>query len=162
MKDEKTIRNTLLNFLKGGNAYMPFSEIVSDFPEKAMNTTFPNGTYTPWDLLEHIRITQWDILDFIRNSNYKEISWPDDYWPPKNKKAKKKDWQNTISQYQQDLIELEKIIKDPKTDLYIKIPHGDGQTIFKEILLIIDHSAYHLGEFAIMRQVMETWGKGHK
>lgn len=162
MNNEKIIRDTLLAFLKGGNAYMPFSEIVSQFPESEMNKTFPNGTYTPWDLLEHIRITQWDILNFIQNSDYKEISWPDDYWPPKGKKATKKDWEKTISQYQKDLLELEKIVKDPKTDLYSKISHGDGQTIFREIILIVDHTSYHLGEFAIMRQVMDTWNKVHK
>jgi hypothetical protein len=126
-----------------------------------MNTLFPNGNYTPWHLLEHIRITQWDILEFITNPNYKEISWPDDYWPKKNKKVTKKEWENTINQYQKDNQMLQKIVSNPKTDLYAKIPHGTGQTIFKEILLVCDHNAYHLGEFAIMRQVMGTWDKKH-
>ncbi len=161
MKEDKHIRETLLSFLQGGNAYMPFSEIVSDFPEEQMNVLFPNGTYTPWALLEHIRITQWDILDFIKNPNYQEMSWPNDYWPKSKNKATKKDWEKTVSQYKEDLAELEKIVKNPKTDLYAKIPKGTGQTIFREILLVCDHNAYHLGEFAIMRQVLKTWGKNH-
>lgn len=162
MDNDTAIRETLLSFLKGGNAYMPFSEIVSNFPEKQINTSFPNGTYTPWQLLEHVRITQWDILDFITNPNYQEISWPDDYWPAKTKKATKKDWKKTIEKYQKDNLSLQKIVKNPKTDFYSKIPHGTGQTIFREILLICDHNAYHLGEFAIMRQVMNTWPRNHK
>jgi len=159
MSDDKTIRETLVAFLKGGNAYMPFSEVVSDFPEAHMNDIFPNGTYTPWYLLEHTRITQRDIVDFIRNSNYKERLWPDDYWPQKDKKATKKEWEKTLSQYEEDKSTLEKIVKDPKTNLYSKIPQGTGQTIFREIMLVVDHNAYHLGEFAIMRQVMKTWNK---
>ncbi|HSX09954.1 MAG TPA: DinB family protein [Candidatus Saccharimonadales bacterium] len=159
MKNEKVIRDTLLMFLKGGQAYSPFSEIIANFPEAHMNDIFPNGTYTPWHLLEHIRRTQFDILDFIINSDYQERSWPDDYWPAKSEKATQKEWDKTISDYEKDRQALEKIIKDPKTDLYAKIPHGSGQTILKEIILIVDHASYHLGEFSIMRQVMNTWNK---
>jgi len=161
MKEDSHIRETLISFLQGGNAYMPFPEIVSDFPEKQMNVLFPNGTYTPWALLEHMRITQWDILDFIKNPDYQEMSWPNDYWPAKKVKATQKEWDHTIAQYEKDKKELEKIVKDPRTDLYKKIPQGTGQTVFKEILLVCDHSAYHLGEFAIMRQAMKTWSKSH-
>ena len=162
MNSDKILREHLFSLLRGGNAYMPFSEAVADFPQKHMNTIFPNGTYSSWDLLEHIRITQWDILDFMKNPNYKEITWPDDYWPPKEKKATKKEWEQTIKQFQNDLEELQKIAKNPKTDLYAKIPHGTGQTILREILLVADHNAYHIGEFTIMRQAMKTWPKNHK
>ena len=161
MNPDSAIREQLITLLKGGEAHMPLKEAASEFPEKYINTLFPNGTYSPWALLEHIRITQWDILDFIRNPNYAEISWPDDYWPQKNKKATKKEWDNSLSQFEKDVLELEKIVKNPKTDLYVKIPHGDGQTILREILLVTDHNAYHIGEFAIMRQAMKTWGKDH-
>lgn len=161
MKNDSVIRDTLITFLKGGNAYMPFSEVISKFPEEKMNTFFPKGAYTPWHLIEHIRITQWDILDFIKNPKYQEISWPDDYWPSKDKKATKKEWNQTIKEYQKDNLELQKIVIDSKIDLYSKIPHGTGQTIFREIFLVCDHNAYHLGEFAIMRQAMDTWGKSH-
>jgi DinB superfamily len=161
MKQDTIVREHLLLLLKGGNAYMPFKEAVADFPVSKMNTIFPNGTYTPWHLLEHIRITQWDILDFIRNPDYQYITWPDDYWPKKSEKATKKIWDHTIAQYEEDLEALKKIVKDPDTALYIKIPHGKGQTILKEMFVVADHLAYHTGEFAIMRQVMGTWGEKH-
>jgi len=161
MDQDKIVRDHLLSLLKGGNAHMPFADAVADFPEDHMNTIFPNGTYTPWHLLEHIRRTQWDILDFIVNSNYQELSWPDDYWPQKNENATQKTWDKTVAQFESDLKELQKIVKNPKTDLYVKIPHGDGQTILREILLVADHTSYHIGEFAIMRQVMGTWRGDH-
>lgn len=162
MDSDIIVREHLLSLLKGDNAHMTFKDATANFPEKAMNTTFPNGTYTPWDLLEHIRITQWDILNFIQNPNYKEMSWPNDYWPPKDKKATKKDWEDTLKQFEKDSKELGKIVSDSKIDLYAKISHGSGQTVFREILLVADHNAYHIGEFAIIRQVMGTWGKDHE
>jgi hypothetical protein len=162
MKNDTELRNHLFTLLKGGNAHMTLFDAVESFPEKYMNTLFPNGSYTPWDLLEHMRHTQWDILDFMTNPNYKEMHWPDDYWPPAGKKATAADWQKTITQFRKDSEELQKMVKDKKVDLFAKIPHGDGQTVLREILLVTDHNAYHIGEFAIMRQVMKTWGKDHE
>ena len=162
MDNEKALRAHLLSLLKGANAHMDLAEAVSDFPEEQMNKTFINGTYSAWGLLEHIRRAQWDILDFIRNPNYKEMEWPRDYWPEKGKIATRRDWGATIAGYKKDLKQLELIVRDPKTELYSKIPKGTGQTVLREILLVADHNAYHIGEFAIMRQVMGTWGRSHK
>jgi hypothetical protein len=162
MNSDVMIREELINLLKGGNAHMSLREAVKDFPEEKINTVFPNGTYSAWDLLEHIRITQWDILNFIINSNYKEISWPDAYWPEKDKLAIKREWEKTILQFEKDNLALGKIVKNSETDLYAKIPHGDGQTILREILVVSDHNSYHIGEFAITRQAMKTWEKNHQ
>ncbi len=162
MNKDKILREQLQSLLKGGNAHMTFLEMVEDFPLDKINAVFPNGTYSPWHLLEHLRISQWDILDFIKNPKYKYMEWPKDYWPPEGKKAGKNEWEKTIESFEKDSEELRKIVKNPKTDLYKKIPWGEGQTILREILLTCDHSAYHIGEFAIMRQAMKTWGKDHR
>ena len=159
MIDDEQIREQLISLLRGGHAHMPLKEAVAGFPVKNMNTPFPNGTYSAWDLLEHIRITQFDILDFIINPKYKEISWPDNYWPPKGKKATKKDWIKTLVQFEKDNLRLQKLIKNNKTDLLRKL--ANEQTVFREILVVCDHNSYHIGEFAIMRQADKTWGKGH-
>ncbi len=156
------IRDELIFLLTRGNAHMSFEEAVADFPDDAMNTRFPNGEYTPWHLLEHMRLTQWDILDFIRNPEYQEREWPADYWPPRDKRAAREDWDNTIRGFLSDRHALEALVADSATDLNAPIPHGSGQTIAREILVVSDHNAYHTGEFAIMRQVMGTWGKSHQ
>jgi len=162
MSKDKALRDELVFLLAKGNAHMSFADAVADFPEETINSLFPNGTYTPWALLEHIRITQKDIVDFIQNADYQEKSWPLDYWPKTKTLATKEDWENTLKHVEQDNKSLQKIINDPKNDLYTKIPHGTGQTLLREALVVADHNAYHLGEFAIMRQVMETWPKSHK
>ena len=160
-KKDKIVREHLLELLKGGNAHMTLNEAVKDFPEKEMNTKFPNGNYSPWHLLEHIRLTQADILEFIVSDHYTEKDWPKDYWPQKDKKGTEKDWNNTLAAINKDTKELERLVKDPKSNLYTKLPNGTGQTLLREILLVTDHNAYHIGEFAIMRQTMGTWGKRH-
>lgn len=162
MDKDKILREHLLSLLKGGNAHMTLDEAVKNYPVSMINVKFPKGTYSPWHLLEHIRITQNDILDFVRNSKYKEIEWPKEYWPPENKKATEKEWKKTISQFSADLKALQKIVLNPKTNLYAPISWGTGQTMLREIILVADHSAYHIGEFAIMRQVMGAWDISHK
>lgn len=156
------IKNELSFLLLKGNAHMTFEEAVSDFPMDKINTIFPKGEYTFYHLLEHIRRTQADILNFIKSKDYKEPHWPDDYWPEKSKRATEDEWENTIGSFLKDREELNNIINDPATDLYAKIAHGTGHTIFREILVVSDHNAYHIGEFAIMRQELEVWGKSHK
>jgi hypothetical protein len=137
---------------------MPFEEAVKDFPMEAINTAFPNGTYTPWALLEHMRLTQWDILDYVRNPEYQHREWPGEYWPPEGKHVTPQDWDATIAGFLADRLELERMVEDPDTQLYAKIPWGGDHTFLREVLIVSDHNAYHLGEFAIMRQVMDTWG----
>jgi hypothetical protein len=156
MRGDKALREQLAIFL-GTQAHMSLADAVKGFPLKDMNVRPPNVPYTFWHLLEHIRIAQWDIIDFIKNPDYEELEWPLGYWPAKNATATKKDWDETIARYRSDLKEIIALVKNPRTDLHAKIPHGDGQTILREAILIVDHSAYHIGEFAILRQVVTNW-----
>ena len=159
MKEDIYLRKELVFQLEKGNAHMPFEEAIAHFPEKKMNVFFTNGDYSFWHVLEHIRRTQHDILDFIINTNYKEIEWPEDYWPKKSQLATREEWNTTIEQFLQDREQLKNLILDSKTELYTKIKWGTGQTFMREVLVVIDHNAYHIGEFAIMRQVLDAWDK---
>ena len=161
MDDEKIVRAQLISFLKGGNAHLDFDEAIADFPIHEINNTVKDGKFTPWQLLEHMRIAQWDILDYIRNPDYKEMEWPKDYWPEKSRNATEKDWHKTIADFKKDSEELQGIVKDPKTNLFSNVANGDDATIVREILLVVDHNAYHIGQFAMMRRAMGTWGKDH-
>jgi hypothetical protein len=157
MDEDAILREQLLALLRGGNAHMPFDEAVADFPVGAINARPPNVPYSPWHLLEHMRITQWDILEFIQNPDHVSPKWPEGYWPALNAQANELRWFETISNFQADLSDLEEIVKNPATHLCAPITHAPGYTIFREILLVSDHNAYHVGEFAILRQVMGTW-----
>jgi hypothetical protein len=154
------LRQHLLNLLQGNDAHMPFEEAVTQFPPEQMNARAPHVSYTPWHLLEHLRIAQWDILEFIRNPAYVSPAWPEGYWPSQEAQTDETGWKRTIASFQADLQALQDLVTDPTTDLMKPLPHGAGQTILREILLVADHNAYHIGEFAILRQVMQTWPMG--
>jgi DinB superfamily len=157
MGTDDVVRQQLLALLRGGQAYMPFDQAIADFPLARINDYPPQVAYTPWHLLEHLRIAQWDILEFIRNPAHISPPWPEGHWPPPDARADEQAWANTIAAFRADLHALEALVADPATDLYTEIPHAPGYTILREILVVADHNAYHTGEFAILRQVMQTW-----
>ena len=139
---------------------MPFEAAVADFPAEGINRKVPDADYTPWHLLEHIRFAQVDILDYIRDRTYLEPTWPDEYWPPRDASATPTEFQATVEAFQRDRAALRDLVADPATDLFAVIPDTPDHTIFREIRIIGAHNAYHIGEFAILRQVMGTWPPG--
>ncbi len=162
MEPDYLLREQLAELLSHSHAHSSFEESVAEYPMARINDHFPNGEYSAWGLLEHLRLAQWDILDFIRNPQYQERAWPQGYWPAPDQQATPDDWQRTIQAFQADQQALLEIIKDPYTDLWAPIPHGTGQTVAREIMVVADHNAYHIGEFAVMRQAMNTWGPSHR
>lgn len=155
---DSLIRSQLVNLLTVRQAHMSLEDAVKGFPATHFNTKPTNVEYSFWHLLEHIRIAQWDILDYSRNPQYKHIEWPRDYWPAKDTLTDQAGWNRTLDQLTADRDTLVALIQDPKSDLYAAIPHGsDGHTILREILVVAQHNSYHLGEFAILRQVMGLW-----
>jgi hypothetical protein len=157
MGNDSALRRQLLDLLRGGHAHMSFDDAVEAFPPGQLDD-FPAGVgYTPWHLLEHVRIAQWDILMFIRDPHHISPAWPEGYWPPTEAKAGEADWQATLAGFRADHHALEEIVADPRTDLTGDLPHAPGYSILREILVVSDHNAYHIGEFAILRQVMHTW-----
>jgi len=157
MNQDHVVREHLLYLLRGGGAHMSFDDAVADFPLELINVKPPNVPYTPWHLVEHLRITQWDILEFVRNPHHVSPTWPDGYWPDQNAQADAAAWNNSLAAFKADLQAMQALVSDPDTDLYVPIPHGEGQTVLREALLVADHNAYHIGELGILRQVMQAW-----
>ena len=108
-------------------------------------------------LLEHLRLAQWDILEFSRNPKHVSPPWPAGYWPkgaaPPNSAA----WNKSIQQFRRDLKAMQALVANPKTDLFARIPWGEGQTILREALLVADHNAYHVAQLVDVRRLLEAW-----
>jgi len=153
------VREQLLDLLRGGNAHMDFTEAIDHFPLELINAQLPTSDYTPWRLLEHIRIAQWDILEFIRDAQHVSPAWPKGHWPPEGKMAGPSEWEQTIARFRRDLQDMQALVEDTHTDLLASLPHAPGYTILREVLVLADHNAYHLGEFALMRQVIGAWSQ---
>jgi hypothetical protein len=151
------VREQLVKLLSWEDAHLGFDAAVAGIPP-ALRGTAPSGLpYSPWQLVEHLRITQHDILDFCRNPDYEEMSWPKDYWPKTASPPSAKAWDESLSGFRKDRSELEKLARDESVDLESPIPHGTGQTYLRELVLVADHTAYHLGELVVVRRLLGVW-----
>ncbi len=159
---DRVIREQLIALLRGGNAHMTFDEALAAFPPEYINRKPRNINYTFWHLLEHMRIAQRDILEFIRDPDYVSPEWPEGFWPPITRKADEQQWKKTIRSFKKDLKSVEHIVQDSEAEIFTPIPHAKKYTIFREILLVADHNAYHISELITLRQIMgieppDTW-----
>lgn len=150
MDKDKLLRQHLLELLDGESAHISLESVLNDFPVERINVRI-GDSHTAWELLEHIRLAQWDILDFSVNPDYKEMTFPDDYWP--KDEGTPESWRRSVEQTLADLQSMRDLVADENTDLYAPIAHGSGQTILREAMLVADHNAYHLGQIVMLRDL---------
>ncbi len=154
---DSSIREHLTKLLSWEDAHISFEAAVTDLPVHLQGTNPASLPYSPWQLVEHLRITQADILDFCRNPKYRELKWPDDYWPSSASPPDSTAWDTSVREFLRDRAGLQDLSKDPKITLEARIPHGEGQTYLREILLAADHAAYHIGELVVVRRLLGAW-----
>ena len=157
MEHDALLRKQLISLLTENNAHAGFEDAVKDMPVKLRGQVPKGAEHSPWQLLEHLRIAQWDILDFSRNPDYETLKWPDDYWPKSPEPPTEKSWDQSVHSFRHDLKELCDLVSDKSTDLFAKIPHGEGQTVLREALLTADHNAYHVGQLILIRRLLGAW-----
>jgi hypothetical protein len=157
MKNDSALRQHLLSLLKGGNAHADFDAAVKDLPVDVRGKRPQGAEHSPWEILEHLRIAQWDILEFSRDAHHQSPKWPEGYWPSTQAPQGATEWNKSVQSFRKDLKGMCDLVADEKTDLFAKIPHGDGQTVLREALLLADHNAYHLGELVLVRRLLGAW-----
>lgn len=157
MKNDKSLREHLLYLLTDGGAHVNFDAAVKDLPASLRGKKPKGAQHSPWEVLEHLRITQWDILEFTRNPKHRSPEFPKGYWPSSQTPPNEKAWEKSAASFRADLKAMTDLVTNESTDLFAKIPHGDGQTVLREALLVADHNAYHLGELVLLRRLLEAW-----
>ena len=157
MTNDTAIRQHISRLLAWEEAHAGFDSAVDGIPVSARGAKPDRLPYSPWQLLEHLRRTQHDILDFCRNPHYEELKWPDDYWPEAAAPSSDAAWDDSIAEFRKDREALQQMATDPGVELTAAIPHGTGQTYLRELLLVADHSAYHVGELIIVRRLLGIW-----
>lgn len=157
MSDEKTFRKLLLNQLDGGQAHVDFYQATQGLTYKQAGIKVEGVPHTIWELIEHIRIAQKDIVVFCKNPDYEALDWPDDYWPKSNAPNSSDDFNKSVRKVLDDLQEMKDLITDPENNLTTSFAHGDGQTLFREALLILEHNSYHIGQIVLIRRLMGSW-----
>ena len=154
---DAAVRQHVVDLLKGGSAHVHFADALEGFPSNKRGTFAQGLPHTGWQLLEHARIAQWDILEFSRNPKHVSPGFPEGYWPKTPGPPSDAEWEKSVQAFDRDLREMVELVKNPRTDLYAKIPHGDGQTILREALVLADHNAYHLGQLVDLRRALGAW-----
>ena len=154
---DRSLRQHLVDLLKGGNAHVRFEEVIAGIPPKLRGQKLPGLPHSPWMLIEHMRIAQRDILEFSRNQNHSSPDWPEGYWPKTKAPPSSAIWNASIKNFRKDLKAMQNLVTNPKTDLYARIPWGEGQTILREALLVADHNVYHLAQLVDTRRLLGAW-----
>ena len=157
MDDEhdQSLREHLTSLLQGRNAHISFDDFVKDFPVEKCGQRIEGLPYTSWQVLEHMRIAQWDILEFSRDANHVSPKWPEGYWPKSTDVGNAELWADSVKKFRADAKQMETLVES-STDLFARIPHGSGQTILREALLVADHNSYHLGVLLVMSRLLKS------
>ncbi len=151
------MREIVARLLDWEDAHAGFDKVLEGLHRDFRGQAPAGLPYSPWQLLEHLRITQADILDFCLNPDYRERSWPDDYWPKNASPPSAAAWNESVAGFRQDREALKRIALDPKVDLLAKVPAGKDRTYLRELLLAADHTAYHLGQLVVVRRALGAW-----
>jgi hypothetical protein len=155
---EKDLREHLVNFLKGRGAHVDFDRAIAELPTDARGKVPEGAPHSPWDILEHLRIAQWDILEFSRKPDHVSPDWPRGYWPENHEPPSRDAWDASVEAFKSDLQAMIDLVRDESSDLFTPFPHGEGQTLLREALLVADHNAYHIGEMVVVRRLLGVWG----
>jgi hypothetical protein len=154
---DRALRKHLTELLDGGSAHLKFDKAVAGIPPKLRAAKPAGAPHSPWQLVEHLRIAQWDVLEFSRNPEHVSPEWPKAYWPDREAPPTAKAWESSIKKFKADLAAMKKLVSNRHTDLFAPIPHGEGQTVLREALLVADHNAYHLGQLVLLRRLLGAW-----
>ncbi|HWQ34046.1 MAG TPA: DinB family protein [Blastocatellia bacterium] len=153
----RQLRELLARQLDWEDAHVGYSRAVSDFPVELRGVTPPGLAHSGWQLIEHLRQAQFDILDFCVNPGYVEPASMAEYWPANAAPLNDSEWATSVERFQGDLRSLKALALDDTLDLFAAIPHGTGQTYLRELLLVADHNAYHVGQLVAVRQALNCW-----
>jgi hypothetical protein len=154
MMDDSKVREQLVYSLRGKGAHMSFDQAVKGLPLAVVGKRVPGLAHTAWQLVYHLWITQWDILEFSRDPAHTSPAWPAEYWPAKDAPASEGAWNETVEKFRADLAAMIELVRDGGSDLLAPFPHGEGQTLLREAILLIDHNSYHVGQLVDMRRLL--------
>jgi hypothetical protein len=155
--DERVLRKEVVKLLRKGQAHVTLEKALEGLPAGLRNLRPAPPVHSVWEELEHMRLAQEDILRYSLDPGWKSPEWPRGYWPAEGTALTETAWEKTVAGFRADLDEVTALVEDAKRDLTAGIPHGEGRTLLRQVLLIADHNAYHLGEIVQARKMLAAW-----
>ncbi len=147
-------REQLVQQLEGGQAYLKIEELLEEIEFEDLGKRPAGLPYSFYEQFSHIRVAQYDILDFTRNSDYEQMVWPDEYWPLTAEPESEEEWEQLKKSFFKERDEVMNLILDHANGLNKPLEHGDGETLLREALLVLQHNAYHTGQLAIIYRLL--------
>ncbi len=157
MSSDAALREHLSKLLDWQDAHVAFDAVFKNWPIKLRGVRPKGAAHSAWQLVEHMRLAQWDILEFSRDPKHISPEFPAGYWPASEAPPSSACWEKSLRAFRRDLKAMQKLVRNPRTKLFSPIPHGQGQTLFREAVLIADHNAYHLGQLVLLRRLLGAW-----
>jgi len=154
------LRQLLVRQLEGGHAYAAFADAIGDLPAQLRGVTPDGAAHSPWQVLEHLRISQWDIVDFCRNPGHRSPTWPAGYWPENPEPPDAGAWDASLREFERELAAMKALLEDPSQDLFAKIEHPEAQahhTLAREAMVLSEHNGYHTAELILLRRLLGVW-----
>jgi uncharacterized damage-inducible protein DinB len=155
--NDSTLRQNLVELLRGGHAHLTPEQALDGLSPELRNVRPANNSHSVWETLEHMRLAQEDILRYTIDDSWVSPDFPAGYWPKETGELTEEAWKASIDGFFADLEAIIKLVEDRKLDLTAEIPHGEGQTYLREVLLVADHNAYHLGQVVQIRKALRAW-----
>lgn len=150
------LREHLVKSLKGGQAFVLFKKALAGIRPELRNVRPNKELHSIYEELEHMRSAQKDLLDFALDPDWKPPKWPEDFWPQPGRELSDEEWNKTLNGFFKELDRAIRLVKDPKIDLLSDVPQTEN-TYLREIMLIIEHNAYHLGKILDIRKALGNW-----
>lgn len=156
-RTDAALREHLLYLLNGDGAHTDFASAVKDLPEALRGKRPQGAAHSAWELLEHMRITQLDVLESIKDASHVSPEFPAGYWPGQAAPADAKAWDKSVKAFQLDFKTIIDLAASDSVDLLAPIAHADGQTVMRKLLMLADHTSYHMGQLVQMRKMLGSW-----
>ncbi len=156
--NDSILRQNLVELLRGGHAHVTPEQALNGLDPSLRNARPADGLHSVWEELEHMRLAQEDILRYTLDASWVSPDFPDGYWPKESDHPTEEAWTASVAAFFADLEEVIKLVQDKNLDLTAEIPHGEGRTYLRQVLLVADHNAYHLGQIVQTRKSLGDWG----
>ena len=157
MEAETQARNQLIRLIDGKEAYIPFEDAIDRIPHGLRGIIPDKMPYSIWHLVEHIRIAQHDILQYSKKPSYESPPWPEGFWPESKSPHNEKEWENSLKSIKDEREEMCKLIEKAPESIFKPFSNGSGHTLFRQAILIAEHTAYHTGQIVVLRRLLGIW-----
>jgi len=157
MDRDASLRNHLLNLLTARQAHCTFEDAVAQVPPGRRGERPEALPYSVWELVDHLRRAQHDILVYCRDPDYEMPDWPNEFWPEAPAPPSDEAWAECLREVEEDRAALCDLVRDEALDLYDTVPSSDDHTYLREVMLVADHTAYHVGQIVTVRRQLGLW-----